>query len=307
MSNNDEERRGPRTFEELLEELLPPPDHPLHGQTKQYNLDAVKRGDYIASILGLPGNLEGKRILDVGCGTGGISVAFARMQGDVYAMEPNYTHPLLMDITIARAAKEGVTLHTLIGRGEEIPFADESFDIVILNDVLEHVGSPYGLMSEAVRVLGRDGLLYVSTPNKYSYAQILREGHSGLFGVSLLPPRLAAFYVTRIRRVKERYSVNIIHSYGRIKRYMKCLGVNYLVLNANRPARHFHTGHPDRPAHYGNRLIDFIVRICRAAVIRDIVIFIVTRPSLQPGMLEFAVSKGEIPHAVYEKYRLGVK
>jgi ubiquinone/menaquinone biosynthesis C-methylase UbiE len=295
------------TFEELLEELLPSPDHPLYAQHKQYNLDAVKRGRYIAHLLGLPRSLEGIKVLDIGCGTGGISVAFAEMNAQVYAMEPNYTHPLLMDITRARAAEAGVSLNACVGRGEMLPFADRSCDIVILNDVLEHAGSPGEVMNESARVLKRGGLMYISTPNRYSYAQIFREGHSGLFGVSLLPPRLAAYYVTRIRKVKQRYTVNTIHSYGMVKRYLIRLALNFVLVNAKRPARHFRPGHPDRPAHYRNSLVNIVVKLCRAPLIRELISYIVTRPSLQPGMLEFVAAKGDIPPAIHEKYRLGLK
>lgn len=295
------------TFEELLEELLPSPDHPLYAQHKRYNLEAVERGEYIASVLGLPGDLGGMRVLDIGCGTGGISVAFAEMNACVYAMEPNYTHPLLMDITKARAAEAGVSLNACVGRGEELPFADESFDIIILNDILEHAGSPGNVMNESARVLKSEGLMYISTPNKYSYAQVLREGHSGLFGVSLLHPRVAGYYVTRLRKVKDRYTVNVIHSYGMVKKYLERLGLKFVLVNANRPARHFRAGHPDRPERYSNSLVNIAAKIGRTPVIREVITFIVTRPSLQPGMLEFVVCKGDIPEIVYEKYRLGIK
>ncbi len=295
------------TFEELLEELLPSPDHALYGQHKRYNLDAVRRGEYIASVLGLPADLEGMRVLDIGCGTGGISVAFAKMNARVYAMEPNYTHPLLMDMTKARAAEAGVVLNACVGRGEELPFPDESFDIIILSDVLEHAGSARDVVSESARVLKSDGLMYISTPNKYSYAQILQEGHSGIFGVSLLHPKVAHYYVTRLRKVKDIYTANVIHSYGMVKRYLERLGLNYVLVNANRPARHFRAGHPGRPERYGNSFVNIAVKIGRTPVIREVITFIVTRPSLQPGMLEFVVCKGNIPEVVYEKYRLGIK
>ena len=296
-----------KTFRELLEEFLGSPDHPMFEQNLRYNLEGVKRGEQIASTLALLPPLEGKRVLDVGCGTGGISVAFAKMGAEVHAMEPNYTHPMLMDITKARAAEEGVSLDTIIGRGERIPFADEAFDVVILNDVLEHVERPFELVRESIRVLSPHGLLYMSTPNKYSYAQILSEGHSGLFGVTLLPPSLAAFYVVKVRRRRKRYTVNIIHSYGRVKRYLKRLGVNFVLMNRNRPARHFHPRHPDRPERYGNVLVDTIMRVCRIPILRNILAFMASRPSLQPGMLEFVVSKGAIPEPVVEKYRSGTR
>ena len=294
------------SFEELLEEILPPRAHPLYEQSKRYNLEAEKRGDRIAELLCLPRAIPGARVLDIGCGTGGISVAFAKRGASVFALEPNDTHPLLMDLTIARAAKAGVTLNPLVARGEAVPFGERSFDVVILNDVLEHVQDPRAVMGEAARVLRTDGLMYLSTPNKYSFAQILREGHSGLFAVTLLPPRLAAFYATRIRKVSDRYTVNRIHSYGAVKRYLNDLGLSFVLLNRFRPARHFHVGHPDCPRRYGNRFVESLVRICRLPGLRDVASFAATRPDLQPGFLEFVASWSTIPPAIDELYRRGL-
>jgi 2-polyprenyl-3-methyl-5-hydroxy-6-metoxy-1,4-benzoquinol methylase len=185
--------RESRSFEELLEAFLPPPTHPLYEQNKRYNIDAEERGNRLAALLSLPRKLEGLRVLDIGCGTGGISVAFARRKAIVFSLEPNDTHGLLMDLTVARAREAGVSLCPVIARGEKIPFPDLSFDIVILFDVIEHVQDPENVMKDAARVLRDDGVLFVETPNKYSLPQILREGHSGLFGVTLLPPKVAAF------------------------------------------------------------------------------------------------------------------
>ena len=295
-----------RSFEELLEQILPSPTHPLYGQSKRYNLEAERRGERIAALLCLPRDIPGKKVLDIGCGTGGISVAFAKKHASVFSLEPNDTHPLLMDLTIARAEKARVSLNAVIARGEEIPLAEHSFDIIILNDVLEHVQAPWAVMREAARVLRADGLMYISTPNKYSFAQILREGHSGLFGVTLLPPKLAAFYATRIRKVSDTYTVNKIHSYGAVRKYLNHLGLNFVLLNRHRPARHFHMNHPDCPKRYRNRFVGFLVQICRLPGVRDIVSFAVTRPDVQPGFLEFVACRSAIPKAIDEMYRQGL-
>ena len=270
-------------------------------------MEAEERGNRLAALLSLPRKLEGLSVLDIGCGTGGISVAFARRKAIVFSLEPNDTHQLLMDLTVARAEKAGVSLCPVIARGEEIPFPDHSFDVVILNDVIEHVQEPDDVMNEAARVLRDDGLLFIATPNKYSLPQILREGHSGLFGVTLLSPKVAAFYVTRVRKVRDRYTVNKIHSYRAVKKYLDRLGFNFVPLNRYRPARHFRPGHPDRPKRYGNPLVALAVRVSSLPVLRDAVSFLVTIPDLQTGFLEFVASRGPIPDAIQRLYRLGLR
>ena len=52
---------------------------------------------------------------------------------------------------------------------DQLPFEDSSFDLVILSEVLEHLYNPFNAINEAVRVLRKDGLLYVSTPFVFHY------------------------------------------------------------------------------------------------------------------------------------------
>jgi 2-polyprenyl-3-methyl-5-hydroxy-6-metoxy-1,4-benzoquinol methylase len=296
-----------RSFEELLEEFLPPPSHPLYEQNKRYNIEAEERGNRLAALLSLPRSLAGLRVLDIGCGTGGVSVAFAKRKAIVFSLEPNETHRLLMDLTVARAEKAGVSLSPVIARGERIPFPDRSFDVVILYDVLEHVQEPDAVMNEAARVLRDDGLLFLETPNKFSLPQIVREGHSGLFGVTLLPTRIAAFYVTRVRKVRDRYTVNKIHSYRAVKKHLDRLGLDFVAFNRYRPARHFRPGHPDRPKRYGNPLVALAVRFLSLPVLRDAASFLVTIPDLQTGFFEIVASRSPIPDAIQRLYRLGLR
>ena len=58
-------------------------------------------------------------------------------------------------------------------KGEKLPFADASFDIVYSANVLEHTESPMTVLEEAVRVLRPNGILHFEMPNFLSYF----EGH----------------------------------------------------------------------------------------------------------------------------------
>jgi SAM-dependent methyltransferase len=53
------------------------------------------------------------------------------------------------------------------GTGEQLPFRDGAFDVVIGFDVLEHMPAPDRFLSEARRVLGSSGVLLIQTPNKW--------------------------------------------------------------------------------------------------------------------------------------------
>ena len=74
--------------------------------------------------------------LDVGCGGGILSEEFARLGCRVTGIDPS-----LASLETARrhAESQSLTIHYQPGTGENIPFEDSSFDLVICCDVLEHV------------------------------------------------------------------------------------------------------------------------------------------------------------------------
>jgi len=56
-----------------------------------------------------------------------------------------------------------------VATGEKLPYADESFDIVIADNVVEHLSEPVAVFSEVARVLKPSGLFVFKTPNKLHY------------------------------------------------------------------------------------------------------------------------------------------
>lgn len=65
--------------------------------------------------------------------------------------------------------------------GRALPYADETFDIVIARSVFEHIDDPYGTAGELVRVVKSGGLIAAVTPNRYGYIALT---------ASLVPNRL---------------------------------------------------------------------------------------------------------------------
>ncbi len=84
-----------------------------------------------------------QRILDIGCGDGQIAAGLARTLGDD-------CHISGIDVLVRPQAAIEVAQYD----GRTIPFEDDSFDTVLLIDVLHHTEDPALLLKEAARVAG---------------------------------------------------------------------------------------------------------------------------------------------------------
>jgi 2-polyprenyl-3-methyl-5-hydroxy-6-metoxy-1,4-benzoquinol methylase len=96
------------------------------------------------------------RVLDVGCAHGGL-VALARWAGyDATGLE--------MSPWVVEYARRTFAVPMLQGPVERQPLPDRSFDVIVLNDVLEHLADPAGTVGHCARLLKDDGVLLVQTP-----------------------------------------------------------------------------------------------------------------------------------------------
>jgi 2-polyprenyl-3-methyl-5-hydroxy-6-metoxy-1,4-benzoquinol methylase len=110
----------------------------------------------------LPTALEGKDVLDFGCAYGGKAVEFAKHAKSVSAIEP---FPHVIELAQAYARHLGTAnVEFQVCSQDSIPYRDESFDIVLSHDVIEHVDDPSGSLREIERVLKPGGKAYVVFP-----------------------------------------------------------------------------------------------------------------------------------------------
>ena len=101
--------------------------------------------------------LEGKRILDVGCGLGTYVKKMRAFSNEVYGV----------DVDAEKVAKAQQQLENIyLAPAESLPFPDAHFDVVLLHEVLEHVQDDLQAVSEAWRVLRAGGRVVIFVPNR---------------------------------------------------------------------------------------------------------------------------------------------
>jgi 2-polyprenyl-6-hydroxyphenyl methylase / 3-demethylubiquinone-9 3-methyltransferase len=130
----------------------------------------------------------GLRVLDVGCGGGLLAEEFARLGCAVTGVDPSEES---LAAARAHAAGQGLAIEYRTGRGEELPFADESFDVVYCCDVLEHVDDLRQVIAESSRVLRTGGVYLYDTINRTPRSWlVVIELLQQCRWTALLPPRL---------------------------------------------------------------------------------------------------------------------
>lgn len=160
----------------------------------------------IISILSEFKDLSSSKILDVGCGKGLIAKNLSKYCKEIISI----------DVEDKRLDREGYKFELV--KDERLPFKDNSFDVIISNQVIEHVNNQDVHIYEIHRVLKKYGICYLATPNKYWPI----EPHYYLPFLGMLPNKISNFYL-RIFWNKD-YDVKLL-SYNQLTNKLKKLFV----------------------------------------------------------------------------------
>ncbi len=109
-------------------------------------------------------NPQDARVLEIGTGTGGKGIAYARAGMRVAALDLD-VDALARATTAARQL--AAPIHFMSADGTRLPFPDGYFDAILLDSVIEHVRDPVALLQECWRVLKRGGIVFVVFPPFY--------------------------------------------------------------------------------------------------------------------------------------------
>ncbi len=144
----------------------------------------LARGEALAARLPKAG-----RVLEVGCGTGGLLVAAARAGIAVVGVD---VASRWLVVARRRLADHGLSVPLLAASADRLPWPDGHFDTIVADSVLEHLDDPARTLREWSRVLRPGGHLLVWSPNRYT---LTTDPHLGLWGLGWLPRHWLPVYL----------------------------------------------------------------------------------------------------------------
>lgn len=149
-------------------------------------------------------------VLDIGAGMGRTSIPLARAMRHIVAVDPSFLRVKFLKM---RAEREGLTnIDVCVGDIFDLPFPKESFDLIVMNGLLEWVGvtdhfeDPRAAQIASLRIcfdlLKPGGYLYIGIENRLALSYLQGIDHSGLRFTSYMPRWFANAY-TKFRKGDE--------------------------------------------------------------------------------------------------------
>lgn len=140
-------------------------DH-VYGKARTLIAPEVRNSQY-AYAERLRGALAGSgRWLDIGCGHDFLPAWMRPTERDLNLDRWNVVG---IDMDARAIARHPGLRHRIVGTGEQMPFEDNTFDLVTANMVVEHVAAPARLFAEISRILAPGGRAIIHTPNVHGY------------------------------------------------------------------------------------------------------------------------------------------
>jgi SAM-dependent methyltransferase len=174
-----------------------------HQRRQEFVFGADERAGLLAKLVGGPG----LRVLDLGCRTGALTQHYA---------EGNTVVGVDVDRSALEQAEARLGIETVwTDVEEELPFPDNSFDVVVAGELLEHLADPGAVVAHVRRVLRPGGRFVGSVPNAFRLKSRLRYAagrhpetdstHLQLFTSAALAALLGDFDDVEIRFAVGRY------------------------------------------------------------------------------------------------------
>lgn len=132
---------------------------------------------------------QGKRVLDVGCAYAAFGIELAKIGAEVVGIDINKKWLNLGKVNALNEVDVSLLLCDASSRKAIKQLSEYGpFDVVLINDVLEHIYDTAGLLFNLTKLMRKGGTLFFKVPNGQATRHVFLEGHKRVFGISLLPP-----------------------------------------------------------------------------------------------------------------------
>ncbi len=166
----------PTNSKETPETPGAPLDHDSHKEFYDYYARQSESEDTRRRFLGIrdtvlrvlrsgvvPHSSGRMRVADIGCGAGTQCMIWARLEHEIHGLDINQP---LVKLADERAQSAGLAIDYRVGSATALPWGDQSMDICLVPELLEHVPDWRRCLDEFARILAPNGVLFISTNNK---------------------------------------------------------------------------------------------------------------------------------------------
>lgn len=195
----------------------------MHYQSNYSNvsrsvLDKKIRNDKARKILTVIRDFQNQKrrklknmiCLDIGGSAGFLAKALSPWVRKIYVIDIDNNA-----LAFGKKLNPSPKIRYKLGDAMKLTFTDKTFDIVICNQVYEHVPDCQLLFKEIYRVMKDDGVCYLGAGNRFTFW----EPHHHLPFLSCLPKKTANVYL-RLAKGEKYYYENLLSYYG-LKRSLK--------------------------------------------------------------------------------------
>lgn len=170
------------------------PAHPNFERWRRGREIAHHRALFVRHIIEKVHPVSSSMVLDIGSGIGGTVRLFS---------EENTCISLEIDLEKLKNQPKHGQLIDICADATRLPFRKSTFDIIILQDVIEHIGDAEHLLTSVLELLKDDGILYMSTPNRFSIVNVMADPHWGIPLVAMLSRNQIRQFVLPLFRKSE--------------------------------------------------------------------------------------------------------
>lgn len=185
--------------------------------------------------------------LDLGCSVGIITSFLGNHFKKIIGVDVDN-----LAVEKAKKTNRKNNIRFMVSKENQIPMISNSIDVVIFNQIYEHVENPKIVMDEIRRVLKKGGVCFFGARNKLG----IFDGHYKLPFISWLPSVIADVYIQKTT-LKKKYDIKL-YSYWQLTKLVKHFNIVDFTLKAIRNPSKF-CATDTIPTKYGVNNLLFVI------------------------------------------------